>query len=101
MTRWLMLLGGLLIWALHFLGVYIITSVADVVATSDAPGWRIAGVLFSASCIAAEVGLAAWVLRTARQDIQPPASDFERALSIGGCVLGGVGILFQTLPLLL
>ena len=32
---WTLMLAGLSIWALHFLGVYLISSVADVVATSD------------------------------------------------------------------
>ena len=31
MMRWAWMLGGLIVWAIHFLGVYIIASLGDVV----------------------------------------------------------------------
>ena len=82
-----------MIWAAHFLGVYLISSTADVVATAEAPLWRLIGGGFSLACLAGEAGLALLILKTRR--------GFEPAVGVGGCFIGGVGIVFQTLPLLL
>lgn len=88
-----MLTGGLLIWAVHFMGVYLISSTADVVAYAEAPLWRLIGVGFSLACLAAEGLVVLAALKT-------PAG-FERAIAVGGCCIGGIGIVFQTLPLIL
>jgi len=98
--RWLSFTGGLLIWAAHFLGVYVIASLADVVATADDPAWRSGGVIFSLVCLAGIAVLAVGVFRSGRSS--PDAwRGFERAVALGACLIGGVGIVFQTLPLLL
>ena len=70
---WTLMLAGLSIWALHFLGVYLISSVADVVATSDDFAWRMGGVAFSVACallcgvaiaVLAYLATGAWAERT-------------------------------------
>ena len=66
MVRWLFLLGGLIVWLVHFLGVYAIASIADVVQTADAPGSLWAVVLFSRICAGADLALLALALRLVR-----------------------------------
>jgi drug/metabolite transporter (DMT)-like permease len=101
MRRWLILLGGLLFWATHFLGLYLITSVADVVATADDPVWRLAGAGFSLVCIAGAAGLGVAIARAGRRGPQPDPRRFEHSVALGGCVIGGIGVAFQTLALLI
>ena len=48
MKAWGWMMGGLIVWAIHFLGVYVISSVGDVVATADDPLWRMAAFTLSA-----------------------------------------------------
>src|SRR5690606_37788564 len=40
MARWAWMLGGLIVWTVHFMGVYAIASLADVVSRADDPAWR-------------------------------------------------------------
>jgi len=99
--RWAIMTGGLLIWAGQFLGVYLISSAADVVATAADPAWSLAGLAFSLVCLAGIValgGYAALALRSRRSDEN---ARFQSSLALGGSLIGGVGVLFQTLPLVL
>lgn len=50
MKTWAWMTGGLIVWGVHFVGVYLISSVADVVATADDARWRMAGLVFSGVC---------------------------------------------------
>jgi len=90
--------GGLLIWAGQFIGVYLISSMADVAATAEDSAWSLAGVVFSAACLAGIVALGVWAARMKPAD---QLRAFERSLAVGACVLGGIGVVFQTLPLAL
>lgn len=101
MRRWLSLTGGLLIWAAHFLGVYVIASLADVVATADDPAWRLGGVIFSLVCLVGIAVLAVGVFRSGRGDSSEERRGFERSVALGGCLIAAIGIVFQTLPLAL
>ena len=99
MRFWLTALGGLTIWAVHFLGLYVLASVADV-AWRDAAGGRAAGLVFSLACQAA-VALAG--LSAARGLRRPPSDEtrlFGLRMGVAGAVVAGVGVMFQTAPLL-
>lgn len=100
MLRWAFITGGLLIWAAHFLGVYLISSVADVAASADAPAWRAAGLAFSLACATgiAGFGLFAW---RRREDARLAGWDFARSVALTGSGVGLVGVIYQTLPLVL
>ncbi len=93
-----MMLGGLLIWALHFIGVYIIASIADVVATADDFAWRMGGLAFSGLCLLAILA-AAWraygILR-----VEPPddLARFGAWLGLLGAAIGAAGVVFQSMP---
>jgi len=91
--------GGLLIWAGQFLGVYLISSAADVAATAADAGWSLAGLAFSLICLAGVVALGARAAMALRSSPTDERERFEWSLALGGSVIGGVGVLFQTLPL--
>lgn len=99
MKRWAIMTGGLLIWATHFIGVYLIASTADVVATAEDARWKMGAIVFSLACLGAVLGLAWPVLKGRRA--AAGQERFETDLALGACLIGGVGITFQTLPLLL
>ena len=48
MRRWVWMLGGLIVWTIHFMGVYALASLADVVSRADDFAWRMAGLTTSA-----------------------------------------------------
>lgn len=96
--RWLRLTAGLLIWAAHFAGVYLISSLGDVAASADAWSWRAAGLAFSAVCFTAAAGVA---IRFRRGGRSGAATSWEDHVSGGGALVAVVGVVWQTLPLLI
>lgn len=88
------MLGGLLIWSLHFLGVYGVASVADVSDPSRHGLWRGSGLAFSGLCLLA-VALIALRARPSISD-----TDLYRHVGLGACALAFIAILFQSAPLL-
>ena len=99
MGRWLLLLGGLIVWAIHFLGVYGIASVADVVEEADTPAalWSIAA--FTLLCAGGDLAIGTIALRRAR------ASDdgLDRFIHRGGAwcaALSLIAVIWQGLPIL-
>ena len=91
------MLGGLLVWAAHFVGIYAIASAADTVADAADPGWRAAGLAFSALCLLAAVGL--WLLAVRRLREEPDeTARFRHRLAVLGAVLATAAIAWQSLP---
>lgn len=69
MRPWLLMFGGMIVWAIHFAGIYAIASVFDVIATADAPGSRLATGALTLVCLAADAALfAATTFRRDRDD---------------------------------
>jgi len=95
--RWVTMTGGLLIWALHFIGLYGIASAEDVWGAPDAWSWRLAGVVFSLLCLAATVGVGLWLARQ-RPDPEEPEA-WERRVGLTGALVAAVSIVWQTGPL--
>ncbi|MDG2520682.1 hypothetical protein P7B02_03930 [Caulobacter segnis] len=100
MRFWLWGLGGLLIWALHFLGLYGLASVADL-ATGRADGWRAAGLGFSLACLLATALYAVMLARRLRRASNAPVQVFALGLGLTGGLVAAIGVVFQSLPLLL
>jgi hypothetical protein len=98
MRRWLLMTGGLLIWAAHFMGVYAISSLGDVVQTADAPGWRMAALGFSAACAAAAGVLLAWVARKAKTTPAEGLAPFVVSVGFLGGLVALIGVIWQALP---
>lgn len=103
MIRWLYLLGGPLIWLLHFSGVYLAASVADVGGRADQPAalWTVAALTLAG--LAGNTGVIAWAHRGPRflRDMEPDLAGFWRAAGAGGALLSAVSVLWQGLPALL
>ena len=97
MRAWAWMMGGLIVWAIHFLGVYVIASVADVVATADDPWWRAAGLVFSGACLLASAILAILALRRLG-GTRAEVVAFGDQLAALGAVVATVGIAWQALP---
>jgi hypothetical protein len=97
MKAWAWMTGGLLVWAVHFLGVYTLASLADVVATADDAGWRAAGLAFSVACVGATAVLLILALRRlSRQGGE--GAGFGNQLAAFGAGLAGLSIVWQALP---
>ena len=94
MRDWGLMLGGLLIWTLHFLGVYGVASLADVSDPSAHALWRGLGLAFTGLCLLA-VALIAFLARPSKPD-----AGLYRQVGLGACVLALVAIVFQSVPLL-
>lgn len=97
MARWIWMLGGLIVWTVHFMGVYAIASLADVVSRADDPGWRMIGLAFSAVCLLAASVFTIAAFRRARQ-AAASAAGFGDQLAVLGGGLAAVAIAWQALP---
>lgn len=97
MRRWLGMTGGLLIWAAHFVGVYLISSAADVRSSSEAGSARWIGLAFSMGCLLAIVAMGAWFWRGRRQVSGPEA--WERRVGLTSLLVAVIGVCWQTAPL--
>jgi hypothetical protein len=95
MRDWRIMLGALLVWALHFLLVYGVASLADISNPSQAGLWRTAGAVFTAACL----GLLAIIAVRARSETR--VSPLARRLGLAGCGLGLIAIVWQSLPMLI
>ena len=57
MRPWLLMFGGMIVWAIHFGGIYAIASVFDVISVADAFGSRLAIGALTLACLAADGAL--------------------------------------------
>lgn len=100
MLRWAWMLGGLIVWTVHFMGVYAIASLADVVSQADDFGWRMAGLAFSGVCVLAAVAIAIAATRRVRRRTDPSTAFGDQLALLGGGV-ATVAIVWQALPTLI
>ena len=98
MGRWVFMLGGLIVWTVHFFGVYALASLGDVVSAADDPAWRAAVAGFSAVCLALAVGLAWHAARRLRRGASEPGGRLVPEVAAYGAGLAAVAILWQALP---
>jgi hypothetical protein len=88
MRSWLILLGGLIVWSVHFFGIYGIGEFAP------SRGLVLA---LTALCIAADLGL---LHRSRRLPADEPFLRWRRSVAIGGALLSLVAVGWQGLPAL-
>ena len=96
MKRWGYMLGGLIVWTVHFLGVYVIASVGDVAADADHPLSRAAVGVFTLVCLIAAAGLTVVAARRWRRG--GDEMGFENAIAATGGAVAAISILWQGLP---
>jgi hypothetical protein len=103
MGRWLFALGGLILWAVHFLGVYLIASVADLSNQPDDPAWRATGLMFSGLCAVATLVVLVVAVRRLRLARAPDARTprFLEQLAALGAGAALIAVVWQTLPLVI
>ncbi|HEX2542927.1 MAG TPA: hypothetical protein VHM00_17825 [Caldimonas sp.] len=96
MPIWLLSLGGLLVWTVHFFGLYLIASIWLTTPTASV----VAGV-FTVACLGAD----AWLLwRTAparRGGAIDPFDQWLLLLAFLGAALSALAVLWQGLPALI
>jgi hypothetical protein len=95
MRDWRIMLGPLLIWALHFLLVYGVASMADISDPSQKAAWRTAGLVLSGLCLLAIMAMGLMTRRLGR------ISPLARSLGLAGCGIGLIAVALQSLPLVL
>ncbi len=88
--------AGLLIWAAHFLGLYLLASAADVWFSTEAAAGRWIGLGFSLLCLTL-IAVAAFA--TARRPAPDEPALWERRVALTGAVVAAVGVTWQTAPL--
>ena len=96
MKRWLAMTAGLLIWAGHFLGLYLLASAADVWSSTEAAAGRWIGLGFSLLCLAL-IAVVAVVM--ARRPVPDGPGLWERRVALTGALVAAVGVTWQTAPL--
>ena len=97
MNRLFVLIGGLVIWAAHFIGLYLISSAADVWFSADAPASRLIALGFSVACLSAASSLAVCLWRRRRGFLGYEA--WEGRVGLAGAMVAAIGIVWQTAPL--
>ncbi len=92
MQFWRNLLGGLLLWAAHFVAVYAVASIW--------PGSQLARALVAAATVLA-LALGGWLSVKAMRRFRAATDDLHRwswSLTLLGYALAGVAIAYQGLP---
>lgn len=93
MRAWAFMLGGLIVWTVHFFALYAIGSI--FLTTTFA---RVLVLLVSAGCVAADGLLLAQAVRTPPGDA---ADSWMRRLALLSAMLSLVAVIWQALPALL
>lgn len=99
MRTWVWMLSGLIVWSAHFLGVYLISSVADVVATADDPVWRLGGLAFSGVCLLSAAAVLWFGVRRLR--LGGERGRFADQLAALGACIAMLAIFWQSLPIVI
>lgn len=95
MRAWALLLGGLIVWAVHFFTLYI---VASVFLTTDTA--RLLALLATFGCLVADALILRAALRKRAAASDPP-SQWIASLAALGAALSLVAVAWQGLPALL
>lgn len=92
MMSWRLLLGGMLIWALHFFALY---GIGSIWFSSFAP--RVLTILVTLLCLGGE----AWLVARLSRRTGDHLDGWMRHLSLAMAGLASVAILWQAMPALL
>ena len=96
MPTWLLSLGGLLVWAAHFFGLYLIASIWLTTSTA-----RVVALVFTVACLAAD-GWIFWRIAQARRAKGlDPLERWLLVLAVLGAALSALSVLWQGLPALI
>jgi hypothetical protein len=96
MRAWLLLLGGMLVWTVHFFALYALGSIFETTFIA-----RIGTVAVTLACLAADGWLLVLCLRTARHHDADTVIGWPARLGAPLTVLSLVAVAWQGLPALL
>ena len=96
MRAWLLLLGGMIVWTVHFFVLYGLGSLFETSATA-----RIGTAVATAACLAADAWLLLLCIRTARRNDAETVIGWPARLGAPVAVLSLVAVAWQGLPALL
>lgn len=96
MRAWIHLLGGLIVWSIHFLGVYAIASLADIAPPEARKPYGPILAALALTCVAAAMALAVRAWR--RAGVGEPIDQFRARLSAMGSAVAAVAIVWQSAP---
>jgi hypothetical protein len=92
MKSWLIMMGGLMLWAVHFFLLYLLAEF----------GGGASGVRMASLCTLAILGAAVWLFVAVVRDIpQDPFARWRRRAGLLALAFGGFGIVLQYLPVVL
>ena len=91
MRTWAILLGGLIVWTVHFFALYIIASIFPGQGTA-----RWLSALATLLCLAADIGLLLWIRRAGDTLLNGWGASIGTVLA----ALSLVAVLWQGLPIL-
>lgn len=98
MRAWLLMLGGMVVWVVHFGGVYAIASVFDVVSNADAPASLWLSGALTVVCLLANAALLLLIVRLRRRRGDDFVADWVLSLGALNAALSFVAVLWQGLP---
>lgn len=99
MLAWPLMLSGLIVWGLHFTGVYTIASVFALFGASDSLASRLVQGGFTLGCLAADVALLLLAVRLSRRT-EDEITRWRHLIAAMGAGIAFFGIFWQGLPAL-
>jgi hypothetical protein len=92
LRTWLSLLGGLLVWAGHFLAAYAIASIAEIARPEHRQPLTLLFMALTIACVLTASALALRSWRDKREDV------FVQRLSALGSAIAALAIVWQSIP---
>ncbi|MGE0773931.1 MAG: hypothetical protein AB7G25_07345 [Sphingomonadaceae bacterium] len=96
MRHWLYMLGGLIIWAIHFFALYIVVS---ILLTS--PAARVVTLIVTLLCLAADGLLAVGAWRGFKAAASDETARWVFGFALLGIAISAVAVFWQGFPILL
>lgn len=93
MRTWLFLLGGLIVWAVHFFALYAVASVFPDMLVA-----RVLTVAITLPCLAADLLL---FVHARRREAGSAMERWVKGAALSGIGLSGIAVVWQMLPALL
>lgn len=95
------MMSGWIVWTVHFIGIYAIASIGEVVSRAADPLWRMIALGFSVLCLLTALLLLAVGWRVLNRQREGETRRFGDQLAMLGAGLAAVAIVWQAAPTLI